>query len=76
MNTQVLISDHKARSIATKIVEIDPTFSNVVANSKLCSIGRIKSEETHFYSLAASILSQQLSTKAADTIIKRVTETA
>ena len=76
MNTLALISDSKARSIARKIVEIDPAFEKVISNSRLCSIGRVKSSETHFHSLTASILSQQLSTKAADTIIKRVTEVA
>lgn len=76
MNTQTLISDNKARAIAKKIVEIDPAFSKVIAESKLCTIGRTKSDQTHFSSLAASILSQQLSTKAADTIIKRTIGTA
>jgi DNA-3-methyladenine glycosylase II len=76
MNTQTLISDNKARDIAKKIVEIDPAFTKVIAESKLCTIGRTKSDQTHFSSLAASILSQQLSTKAADTIIKRTIETA
>lgn len=76
MNTQALISESKARLISKKIVEVDPAFSKVISNSKLCTIGRVRSEESHFYSLAASILSQQLSTKAADTIIRRITETA
>jgi DNA-3-methyladenine glycosylase II len=47
----------------------------VVKNSSLCPIGIESNNEPHFYSLATSILSQQLSTKAASTIIQRV-ETA
>ena len=81
MNTQVSHSIKKsltpsqARKIARTIVAQDPSFEEVVKNSSLCPIGIESNNEPHFYSLATSILSQQLSTKAASTIIQRV-ETA
>ena len=81
MNTQVSHSIKKsltpsqARKIARTIVAQDPSFEVVVKNSSLCHIGIESNNEPHFYSLATSILSQQLSTKAASTIIQRV-ETA
>ena len=81
MNTQASHSIKKsltpsqARKIARTIVAQDPSFEVVVKNSSLCPIGIESNNEPHFYSLATSILSQQLSTKAASTIIQRV-ETA
>jgi len=81
MNTQASRSIKKsltpsqARKIARTIVAQDPSFEEVVKNSSLCPIGIESNNEPHFYSLATSILSQQLSTKAASTIIQRV-ETA
>ncbi|NBY38298.1 MAG: DNA-3-methyladenine glycosylase 2 family protein [Actinobacteria bacterium] len=81
MNTQASRSIKKsltpsqARKIARTIVAQDPFFEEVVKNSSLCPIGIESNNEPHFYSLATSILSQQLSTKAASTIIQRV-ETA
>jgi len=81
MNTQASHSIKKslttsqARKIARTIVAQDPSFEVVVKNSSLCPIGLERNNEPHFYSLATSILSQQLSTKAASTIIQRV-ETA
>ena len=81
MNTQASRSIKKsltpsqARKIARTIVAQDPSFEVVVKNTSLCPIGIESNNEPHFYSLATSILSQQLSTKAASTIIQRV-ETA
>jgi len=81
MNTQASHSIKKslttsqARKIARTIVAQDPSFEVVVKNSSLCPIGLERNNEPHFYSLATSILSQQLSTKAASTIIQRI-ETA
>jgi DNA-3-methyladenine glycosylase II len=81
MNTQASRSIKKSltpsqtRKIARTIVAQDPSFEVVVKNSSLCPIGIESNNEPHFYSLATSILSQQLSTKAASTIIQRV-ETA
>jgi DNA-3-methyladenine glycosylase II len=70
-----------ARQIANLIIDINPRFEPVIAQSGLCKIGVFtndknaeprKLKESNFASLASSILSQQLSTKAAATIIKRV----
>ena len=78
MNTQASHSIKKSltpsqvRKIARTIVALDPSFEVVIRKSSLCPIGLEINDEPHFYSLATSILSQQLSTKAASTIIQRV----
>jgi DNA-3-methyladenine glycosylase II len=74
-----------ARKIASNIIEINPKFEVVIERAGLCTIGAKsgkgsgvtigeanKRRESNFSSLASSILSQQLSTKAAATIIGRV----
>lgn len=70
------ISRAKSKAIAKSIIEINPRFELVIERSGFCTIGVIDSEsrrnESNFASLASSILSQQLSTKAAATIIGRV----
>ncbi len=74
--SDTLISEAKSRKIAKEIIAIDSAFAVVVKESRLCAIGRTPSGETHFQSLTSSILSQQLSTKAAATILARVEERA
>lgn len=66
------LTPSQVRKIARTIVALDPTFEVVIRKSSLCPIGLEINDEPHFYSLATSILSQQLSTKAASTIIQRV----
>ncbi len=61
-----------AAKIARTIVELEPRFAPVIESSGLCPIGKTKRRESNFRSLATSIISQQLSTKAASTIIARV----
>jgi len=74
----VVISLAQSRTAAREIIKINPRFEIVIERSGFCTIGvtekapRIR--ESNFASLASSILSQQLSTKAAATIIKRVEE--
>lgn len=68
----MLISDSKARSIGRQIARIEPRFAPVVAAFSPCPIGVQKPRQSAFASLASSIISQQLSTKAAATIIERV----
>jgi len=58
--------------IARTIIEIEPRFAPVIEASGLCPIGTSRRRESNFRSLATSIISQQLSTKAAATIIARV----
>jgi DNA-3-methyladenine glycosylase II len=58
--------------IARSIIEIEPRFAPVIERSGLCPVGNARRRESNFRSLATSIISQQLSTKAAATIIGRV----
>ena len=66
----------QARIAARHIIAINPRFEVVIKSSGLCTIGarpgKRRAGESNFASLASSILSQQLSTKAAATIIRRV----
>lgn len=70
--------DSFAQNAADAITAINPRFHTIIESSGLCTIGatrgKSRSRESNFSSLAASILSQQLSTKAAATIIGRVAE--
>jgi DNA-3-methyladenine glycosylase II len=67
-----LLSEAQMRAITRKVIKADPAFKRVVAESELCTIGRFKPKHGHFETLAESIISQQLSIKAADTIYKRI----
>ncbi|MGA0865843.1 MAG: DNA-3-methyladenine glycosylase family protein [Candidatus Nanopelagicaceae bacterium] len=61
-----------AAKIARKIIAEEPRFAPVIERSGFCPIGSTPRKESNFRSLATSIISQQLSTKAAATIIARV----
>ena len=71
-------ADSYAKKAAQAITAINPRFEQVIQISGLCTIGatrgKSRARESNFSSLASSILSQQLSTKAAATIIGRVAE--
>ena len=58
--------------IAREIIEREPRFAPVIERSGLSPIGSGQRRESNFRSLATSIISQQLSGKAAATIIGRV----
>ena len=60
------------RKIAAEIIRLQPRFAPVIDRSGLCPIGITTRRESNFKILAKSILSQQLSSKAAATIIARV----
>lgn len=63
------------RKAADHIVEVDPAFSGIVASSPLCTIGF--GQRTHlspFHSLVGSVIAQQVSVKAADSITAKVTD--
>ena len=66
----------QAKKAARHIITINPRFDTVIKSSGFCTIGarpgKRRAGESNFASLASSILSQQLSTKAAATIISRV----
>jgi DNA-3-methyladenine glycosylase II len=72
------------KQIVRKISKVDPAFIPIIKASPLCNIGvidvpedsqakpRKKYARTHYQTLVTSILSQQVSVKAADSIIKKV----
>lgn len=68
----MLITATKSRAIGREIARIEPKFAEVVSAFSPCPIGTRRPKESAFSSLAGSILSQQLSTKAAETITARV----
>ena len=65
-----------SKKAAHVITKINPKFGLVIKRSGLCTLGitrgKSRARESNFAALASSILSQQLSTKAAATIISRV----
>jgi DNA-3-methyladenine glycosylase II len=61
-------------AIGRKIVKLEPRFREVIKQFGPCPIGTTPSKISNFASLAESILGQQLSIKAADTIIDRVSK--
>ena len=71
-----VLGEDEMRAIVRKISRIDPAFKPIIKTSPLCTIGLKKYSRSHFETLLNSILSQQLATKAADTIIKRVHDLA
>ena len=64
----------QSRKIAAEIAKKNPRFKPIIKQSGPCPLGlnSKKPLESNFSTLASSILSQQLSTKAAATIIGRV----
>lgn len=61
-----------SKKIARAIIAGQPRFAPIIERSGLCPIGNAPRRSSNFHSLATAILSQQLSSKAAATIIKRV----
>lgn len=68
----VRITAENSQQIGRRIVKIEPRFKEVVSKFGPAPIGVRRPTSSNFESLADSILSQQLSTKAAATIIDRV----
>ncbi len=68
----LLHSAQKMRRITVEIGELDKKFAPLIARRPLCTIGRSVRSETNFESLVSSIISQQLATKAAETIYARL----
>ena len=67
-----LHSAQKMRRIVAEVGELDKKFVPLIARRPLCTIGRTAQTETNFESLVSSVISQQLATKAADTIHGRL----
>jgi DNA-3-methyladenine glycosylase II len=70
------ITTENSQAIARRIVRIEPKFGEVVSKFGPAPIGVRPSRISNFQALAESILGQQLSIKAADTITQRVTQVA
>lgn len=67
-------SAQKMRKAADHILKVDSSFDSIINSSPLCNIGRKKNQNVnHFKALVNSVIAQQLSVKAADTITARVT---
>ena len=67
-------SAQKMRKAADHILTVDSSFESIIELSPLCNIGRKKYQDvSHFQALVNSVIAQQLSVKAADTITDRVT---
>jgi DNA-3-methyladenine glycosylase II len=60
------------RRIVTEVGKLDRKFEPLIARRPLCTIGRSAQTETNFESLVSSVISQQLATKAAETIHGRL----
>lgn len=62
------------REAVAAVAAADPAFASVVARAPMCTIGSGTRGGSHFDSLVKSVVAQQLSTKAADTISGRLSE--
>ena len=71
-----LTTEAEMKSYVRAIVKIDPKFKEIITSSPLCTINRKRPKKTHYETLVGSIISQQLSVKAADTIYARLEERA
>ena len=60
------------RRIVVEVGKLDKKFEPLIARRPLCTIGRSLQTETNFESLVSSVISQQLATKAAETIHGRL----
>ena len=69
-----LTTEAEMKRYVRAIVKIDPKFKEIMASSPLCTINRKRPKKTHYETLVESIISQQLSVKAADTIYARLEE--
>ena len=69
-----LTTEAEMKRYVRAIVKIDPKFKEIMASSPLCTINRKRPKKTHYETLVGSIISQQLSVKAADTIYARLEE--
>jgi DNA-3-methyladenine glycosylase II len=67
----VVISTSRMQQIVEDIGSRDPRFAEVVSAHPLCPVGQSPATLTHFESLVESVISQQLSVTAADTILGR-----
>lgn len=67
-----ITTPEEMQKIVRRISKTDPAFKALIKSSELCSIGAKRNSRGHYETLVSSILSQQLATKAAETIRNRV----
>ena len=67
-----LTTPEEMAKIVRKLGRTDPAFLPVIKSAPLCTIASKKYTKGHYVTLINSMISQQLATKAADTIIDRV----
>jgi len=67
-------SAQKMRRIVAEVGQMDRKFAPLIERRPLCTIGRSAPTKSHFESLVSSIISQQLATKAAETIHGRLVD--
>ncbi|CAB5001002.1 unannotated protein [freshwater metagenome] len=60
------------RRVVAEVAVLDKKFAPLIDRRPLCTIGRSEKSETNFESLVSSVISQQLATKAAETIHARL----
>ena len=66
-------SSAKMKRAAAHIISIDSAFTEIVETSPLCSIGKgVRTSLTPFHSLVGSVIAQQVSVKAADSITQKL----
>ena len=65
-------SAQKMRRIVAEVGQMDRKFAPLIQRRPLCTIGRNAPSESHFESLVSSVISEQLATKAAETIHTRL----
>ncbi len=66
------LSQADMQAIVAELSARDAMLATVIERHPLCHLGQSVPEQTHFESLVESVISQQLSVKAADTIYRRV----
>lgn len=62
--------------IVSELSSLDARLAKVISKHPLCTLGKIENSRSNFVSLFESVVSQQLSIKAADTIYGRLFEAA
>lgn len=65
-------STYTMRRVVAEVAILDKKFAPIIIRRPLCTIGRSDPSETNFESLVSSVISQQLATKAAETIHSRL----
>ncbi len=65
-------STRTMRRVVAEVAVLDKKFAPLIDRRPLCTIGRLEKSETNFESLVSSVISQQLATKAAETIHARL----